>query len=43
MKNMGKVHDIMFIGRNQEKSFVTTSRIHWKPKKVIGLYLGNGI
>ena len=38
MKNAGKVQVIISIGRNSEKFFVT-SRIDWKPKKVIELYL----
>lgn len=38
MKNVGKVQVIISIGRNSEKFFVA-SRIDWKPKKVIELYL----
>ena len=38
MKNAGKVQVIISIGRNSEKFFVT-SRIDWKPKKVMDLYL----
>ena len=38
MKNAGKVQVIISIGKNSEKFFVT-SRIDWKPKKVMDLYL----
>ena len=38
MKNAGKVHVIISIGKNSEKFFVTIS-VERKPKKVIELYL----
>ena len=38
-KNAGKVQVIVSIGNNYEKFFVT-NKIQWRPKKVIGLYLG---